>query len=443
MDKAKAAVQNLVSKSGHHDTTVHESVAPAVTHETVNKQHHEDVQKAVDREVHQDHYHTTVQPVKDKEILPEQHSHRQAATEHHEHHHGKDRAIADSLKQERAHFHDQTTSGSTTETHSTLPTVHGEHKHHHVHETIQPVVQKETIQPSVIHTTVPVHEVHHNDPKHHAASALPAVSMADFKKQGGSLTGRNERSDAFAGEPNTLASTGSASAIGSGSHGNATGPHNSNLLNKADPRVDSDRDGSSNAGLAQHSAPLTGHGSSTGATGYGSGTTGTHGAAGTGLGGNVGTAGTTSGPHNSNLANKADPRVDSDRDGSRGLSSTGGYGSSTTGTGLGSGTTGTHGTTGLGSGTTGTHGTSGLGSGTTGTHGTSGLGSGTTGSYGTGAGPHDSNLANKADPRIDSTTGTSTNTSTTTSTAPKKVSLLDKLNPKKDADGDGKPGFFK
>ena len=65
------------------------------------------------------------------------------------------------------------------------------------------------------------------------------------------------------------------------------------------------------------------------------------------------------GPPSSSLANKADPRVDSDLDSSRGLGT---------------------GTTGAGSGGTGT--------------------SGTTGTLG--AGPHSSSLANKADPRVDS-----------------------------------------
>lgn len=47
------------------------------------------------------------------------------------------------------------------------------------------------------------------------------------------------------------------------------------------------------------------------------------------LGGAAAAGTTTSGPHTSNLANKADPRVDSDRDGSGGLGSTGGYGTGT------------------------------------------------------------------------------------------------------------------
>lgn len=38
---------------------------------------------------------------------------------------------------------------------------------------------------------------------------------------------------------------------------------------------------------------------------------------------------TSSGPHSSDLANKADPRIDSDRDGSRGFGTTSGLGSGT------------------------------------------------------------------------------------------------------------------
>lgn len=62
----------------------------------------------------------------------------------------------------------------------------------------------EVIQPTVVHTTVPIHEVHHNAAQVHTTSALPAVSLADFKKQGGVLTGREERYDGFEGEPRSI-----------------------------------------------------------------------------------------------------------------------------------------------------------------------------------------------------------------------------------------------
>ncbi|KAM0418869.1 hypothetical protein ACHAPT_012236 [Fusarium lateritium] len=178
-----------------------------------------------------------------------------------------------------------------------------------------------------------------------------------------------------------------------------TGPHSSRLANAADPRVDSDRDGSRNVGGNTHGTNTGTYGQTTVGGGVG-GTTGTSGfsSAGTGAHGPSGHSsglpeGTT-GPHNSRVANAADPRVDSDRDGSHNL---GGRGAA--GTNYGSTTTGTHGTgTNYGSTTTGAHGTHG-------TQGTSLGGAG--GAYGTGpapntAGPHQSDMMNKVDPRVDS-----------------------------------------
>jgi hypothetical protein len=211
-----------------------------------------------------------------------------------------------------------------------------------VHETVQPVVEKETIAPSVVHTTVPVHERHHAAPEHHGTSVLPTKTMADFKSTGQNLAGSTGiiNQDQYEGCPrpyNAEMQIGRTEAdanphvhtsgIGS-QHGSSTaGPHSSNMMNKADPRVDSDRDG----------------------RGIGAGTAGV--VAGTTSGGMTGTHGThsTAGPHGSNLANKADPRVDSDRDGSN-----------------------------------------------------RGMGTGMTSTSNTAAGPHSSNAANKLDPRVDS-----------------------------------------
>jgi hypothetical protein len=85
------------------------------------------------------------------------------------------------------------------------------------------------------------------------------------------------------------------------------GPHNSRAANAADPRVDSDRDGS------RHIGDTTGsHGTYTHSDNYMHGSShkqGTH------LG--DGPAPHTAGPHRSDVMNKADPRIDSDRDGSR------------------------------------------------------------------------------------------------------------------------------
>jgi len=284
MDKAKAAVSEFMGRSGKHDTTVDEVVAPAVVKETVNKTQHENVTGVVDREVHQDHYHTSVQPVKDREVLPEQHTHKAVPVEHREHHHGDSEAIKARIQQEHAQFKSTTHEGKTHHTSAEAPVIAGEHRHHHVHEVIQPVVEKETIQPHVVHTTVPVHEVHHNEAKHHTASTLPAMTMNEFKTQGGSLAGREVRHDGFAGEPRAVATgTGAASTATHGTHGVHSGTHTTGT----------------------HTAGTTG-------------TTGTHTTGATGT--HTGSHNTTTG-HKPTMGEKLNPKVDADGDGKAGFMS--------------------------------------------------------------------------------------------------------------------------
>ncbi|KAK2627648.1 hypothetical protein QTJ16_002294 [Diplocarpon rosae] len=274
MDKAKQAVSSFLSKDGKHDTTVHETVNPAVTNEHVTRTQHNTEQTAIDREVHQDHYHTSVQPIQDKEVLPEQHTHQLAGVEHRNIKHGNDEHVKERLAAEQAQFKNTRTVGETHHTSSANPVLAGEHVHHHVHENIQPVIQKETIQPSVVHTTVPVHEVHQNEAKHHTATSLPAVTMAEFQKQGGSIAGREERTDAFKGEPRSVGGTlGGAGAkgttsltendsathssthehsnhhgVGHGTSANGTTSSSTthakpSLMDKLNPKVDADGDG--------------------------------------------------------------------------------------------------------------------------------------------------------------------------------------------------------
>ncbi|KAF2166074.1 hypothetical protein M409DRAFT_66958 [Zasmidium cellare ATCC 36951] len=204
MEQAKQAVKEFLSKSGHHDTTVHERVAPAVTHETITKTEHEELITAIDKEIHQDHFHTSVQPINDESILDEQHHFNLVAVEHRSFEHDDENEVKRRLSEEAAKFKDELVHVEGKHTNAVLPVVAGEHIHHHVHETIQPIVHRQVIEPHIIHTTVPIHEVHHNAAQHHATSALPAVSLADFKRQGGVLTGREERYDGFEGEPRSV-----------------------------------------------------------------------------------------------------------------------------------------------------------------------------------------------------------------------------------------------
>lgn len=142
MDSAKAAVKDFMAKSGHHDTTVHEKVAPAVQHETIERQKREEVVSAIDKEVHQDHYHTSVQPVTDREVLKEQHHHNLIPVEHRSFEHDNADQVKQKLAAEQAQFRNTTERVEGETTRSVAPIVAGEHIHHHVHETIQPVIEK-------------------------------------------------------------------------------------------------------------------------------------------------------------------------------------------------------------------------------------------------------------------------------------------------------------
>ena len=96
----------------------------------------------VDREVHQEHYHTTEQPVKHAEVLPETHHHREVPVETREFQHGRGDDTKRALADQQAGYQSTHTRVEGEKTRSTDGTVAGEHVHHHVNETIQPVVHK-------------------------------------------------------------------------------------------------------------------------------------------------------------------------------------------------------------------------------------------------------------------------------------------------------------
>ncbi|KAI1213379.1 uncharacterized protein F4807DRAFT_410894 [Annulohypoxylon truncatum] len=204
MNKTKETIRDFIGKAGHHDTTVHESVDPAVTRETVKPTEHEDINTAVNKEIHQDHFHRTVQPVHDTEVLPEQHKHKIGNVQHREFDHRDHEDVKKTLASEGEKFKDERRVKDTVHTQAHAPAIEGERVHHHIHETIQPVLHKETIQPSVVHTTVPIHETHHNPAQHHQTTSLPPVSMDQYKQSGGTLSGQKERYDAFEGEPQSI-----------------------------------------------------------------------------------------------------------------------------------------------------------------------------------------------------------------------------------------------
>jgi len=202
MEKAKSAVSGFLNRSGQHDTTVDEQVAPAVTQEEIKPTRHEEVQEAIDREVHQDHYHTTVQPIEAQEVMPEKHLHQMRDVQQRTFEHGDDEKTRLALEEERARFQSESVVHETRTTAAAAPAVAGEHVHHHVHETVQPVVHKEVVAPEVIHTTIPIHETHRAAAEHHGTSVLPTKHLDEFTSTGGSLAGMEKTAhETYEGDP--------------------------------------------------------------------------------------------------------------------------------------------------------------------------------------------------------------------------------------------------
>jgi hypothetical protein len=129
-----------------------------------------------------------------------------------------------------------------------------------VHETIQPVIQKEVIQPEVIHTAVPVHEVHHNAARIHPTSTKEPMTAEEFKKAGGSLRGSTTvRTNQFEGCPQgkgvhdtaqsstmsgmSSSDTSGMSTAGTTGLGSSTAEKKPSLIDRLNPYKDADNDG--------------------------------------------------------------------------------------------------------------------------------------------------------------------------------------------------------
>jgi len=262
----------MSSETEPHHTTLSQKLEDGITRNTHNKHQHENVTHAIGKDIHQDHHRTTEQPVYDKEVLPETHEQRVHQTEERVFDNRDKEGLQNTLNEARGGYQDERVVAPTQHTQSQAPDDVSEHVHHHVHETVQPVVYKETVQPHTVHTTKPIHETHHMKATHEHGSALPAMSMDEFKNKAGNVTGRGEnlvddkegcpqevlngRNDGIvssAAPGNTAnnrdyaaddTTTGNIDGNSTSSMGKtSTGPHKSSLLNKLDPRVDANGDG--------------------------------------------------------------------------------------------------------------------------------------------------------------------------------------------------------
>lgn len=272
MDAARAAISKITSRTGHR-TDVDEVVNPAVVSETIKPHRHEETTEAIDREVHQDHYHTTIQPVQHREVLPEKHTHNLVPQIEKEFRHDNEDETRRTVSAELARFQNTSTTARTTTSHQQAAAVTGEHVHHHVHETVQPIIHKETIQPEVVHTIIPIHEVHHASSTHHGMSALPMKTLDEFKAAGGLLTGsKSHTHEEYDGAPRPYneklttsiekvlpghhhsSTTGTTGTTGTG----LTGTHGTHGSHTTGGLTGNDYDNNSRSGLTGGSSGLTG-----------------------------------------------------------------------------------------------------------------------------------------------------------------------------------------
>jgi hypothetical protein len=153
MEAASTAINKMLHKGsqreeapgstkGEEAPTIHRETAPAVEHETIQKQHEQREQTVIDKERHQDHYKTTVQPLKDREVMPEKHHYEQAGIQHRHFDHDRENDAREMLARKQGQFKDTTREAAAQKKTTKEPAMTSEHVHHHLHETIQPVVEK-------------------------------------------------------------------------------------------------------------------------------------------------------------------------------------------------------------------------------------------------------------------------------------------------------------
>jgi hypothetical protein len=198
-------VKNFLSSSHKGDSTeVCSETAPAVVQEHIKPVEKVEVTEAVDRERHIHHHQHRVQPVEAHEVKATEHKHNilpEVTREHKEDMLPEHREKLEAMRTQQQNVQ-QVGSVERTEAHQGA--VANESVIHHVHETIQPVVQKETIAPTTVHTTVPIHEKIHEAPIVHEATTLPTVTLDEFKtKIGGAHSHKdgNHHHQFYQGEP--------------------------------------------------------------------------------------------------------------------------------------------------------------------------------------------------------------------------------------------------
>jgi len=159
----------------------------AVTHETHQRHEVEEVQRQREHERHVHHVQHHVQPVLDSEHSAEKvHSKIHPVTKVHETHASTDKDAA-LLTSVAGKHQDQYTEAPVHRQVVDKGEIVNENLHHHIHNVVQPVIEKDSHEYHRIQTVIPTHVVTHEAPIVHESTQHKPVSKDEFLSGGGSL----------------------------------------------------------------------------------------------------------------------------------------------------------------------------------------------------------------------------------------------------------------
>ncbi|GAA96417.1 uncharacterized protein L969DRAFT_95745 [Mixia osmundae IAM 14324] len=157
------------------------------THENIKQHEVEEVTRERQHDRHIHHVQHTTQPIYDERNNAEQHERRSVpVTQIKEGHATADADKAAFAAQVGQHSDRTTHSGKDRQVIDKGERL-TENTHHHVHNVVQPIIERDVHQNTRIHTTIPVSQETHEAPIVHQSQDLKPISMSQFKSQGNEL----------------------------------------------------------------------------------------------------------------------------------------------------------------------------------------------------------------------------------------------------------------
>lgn len=179
--------------AGNVDQDV-QHLAPVTKH-IAHRHEIEELHREREHHIHQHHIQHHVQPVLDAEHLAEQlHSRVVPATTIREVHANTDKDAA-LLRSVAGNPKDSFTQAATDRSIIDKGEAVREIVHHHIHNIVQPIIEKETHEYHRIRTTIPTTHITHEAPIVHESTAHQPIRKEDFVKGGGVLTSNTRSID--------------------------------------------------------------------------------------------------------------------------------------------------------------------------------------------------------------------------------------------------------